>query len=274
MATPIGNLEDITLRALRILREAALVAAEDTRTARFLLNHYDIEVPVTSYYEHNALTKLDRIMTALETGDVAIISEAGMPGLADPGYRLITAAIEKGITVVPIPGPSAIPTALVVSGLPTDSFVYLGFLPRKTAARRQLLSQWKTERRTLVVFETPHRLQDSLADILAMLGDRPVAVARELTKLHEQVLRGKTSELLTHFQEEAPRGEIVLVIGGETEETRAEWSKDRIREALRVLLAEGLSKSQAARRVARQSNWTRSKVYDVAIELPHESAET
>src|SRR5689334_13374501 len=170
--TPIGNLEDITLRALRILREVSLIAAEDTRTTRVLLQHYEIRTPLTSYHEHNKLTKLDAIFAALESGDVALVSDAGTPGISDPGYELVRQAIEQGIRIESLPGPSAITTALVGSGLPTDGFVYLGFLPRKDRALHDFLASVATERRTLVAYESPNRLTDTLKMIQTALGDR------------------------------------------------------------------------------------------------------
>ena len=214
VATPIGNLEDISLRALRLLKEVKLIAAEDTRTTRHLLNVYNIKTPVTSYHEHSKKAKLDYLLNYLKSGDLALVSEAGMPGLSDPGYRLIVAAIERGIPVVPIPGPSAVITALVVSGLPTDQFVYLGFLPRRPKQRQRLFSSLVDERRTMVAFESPHRLQETLSDIEEILGDRRIAVSRELTKVHEEIFRGRVSEARRHFTE--PRGEFSLVIEGKT----------------------------------------------------------
>src|SRR5690348_16920220 len=174
--TPIGNLEDITLRALRILREVTLIAAEDTRTSRILLQHYQITTPLTSYHEHNKLTKLDAIFDALSKGDVALISDAGTPGISDPGYELIGAAIERGVKVEPLPGASAIITGVVGSGLPTDSFLYLGFLPRKSNALRQFFESVAGEIHTLIAYESPNRLDDTLAMALSVLGDRPACV--------------------------------------------------------------------------------------------------
>lgn len=268
VATPIGNWEDITLRALRVLSEVGLVAAEDTRTAQQLLDHYDIQKPITSYYEHNAALKLDRILEALQQQDVALISEAGMPGLSDPGYRLINAAIEAELPVVPVPGATAAITALVVSGLPTDSFVYLGFLPRKAAARRQALRPWRQERRTLIAYEAPHRLVACLADIQRELGDRPLAVAREMTKTYEETLRGTASEIMAHFQQAPPRGEITLVIGGAGAMEQAPWPADRVIDRLETLLQDGLPKTDASKLVAEEAHWPRRKVYKLAIDLP------
>jgi 16S rRNA (cytidine1402-2'-O)-methyltransferase len=212
IATPIGNLEDITLRALRVLGEVQLIAAEDTRTARKLLNRYNIKTRLTSYFEHNKRMKMPVLLEMLEEQDIALISEAGMPGISDPGYELIKAAIEKDIQVVALPGSSAVTTALAVSGLPADQFVYLGFLPRKKGEKRTLMASVKDEPRTLLCFESPYRVVDSLAAMLEVLGDRNVAVCREMTKLHEEVFRGPLSSAVKHFQK--PRGEFTIVIQG------------------------------------------------------------
>ncbi|HUX76303.1 MAG TPA: 16S rRNA (cytidine(1402)-2'-O)-methyltransferase [Anaerolineae bacterium] len=264
VGTPIGNLEDITLRALRVLKEVALIAAEDTRRARILARRYEIESPITSYFEGNKLAKLETVLRALDAGDVALISEAGMPGLSDPGYELVRAAIERGYPVVPVPGPSAPVTALVVSGLPSDSFLYLGFLPRRQPERRRLLAEVAQEQRTLVAFEVRHRLRRSLADVEAVLGDRPLAVCRELTKLYEEVWRGTVREARDHFDEVEPRGEFTLVIEGAPQEHVC-WDEDRVRAALDELLAQGLSRPAAARRIAEASGWSRAEVYALGL---------
>ena len=214
IATPIGNLEDISLRALRLLQEVKLIAAEDTRTTRRLLNAYNIKTPLISYHEHSKRAKLDYLLDYLEREDLALVSEAGMPGLSDPGYELIVAAIERGISVVPIPGASAVITALVVSGLPTDQFLYVGFLPRRKGQRQRLLNSIVDEPRTIVAFETPHRLREALSDIEEILGNRRLSVCRELTKVHEEIFRGRVSQAREHFAE--PRGEFSLVIEGKT----------------------------------------------------------
>jgi len=214
IATPIGNLEDISLRALRLLREVKLIAAEDTRTTRHLLNAHNIRTPLTSYHEHSKKAKLDYLLNYLEKEDLALVSEAGTPGLSDPGYELIVAAIEHGISVIPIPGASAVITALVVSGLPTDQFLYLGFLPRRKGQRQRLLSSIVDEPRTIVAFETPHRLKEALSDIEEILGNRRLSVCRELTKVHEEIFRGRVSQAREHFAE--ARGEFTLVIEGKT----------------------------------------------------------
>src|SRR5688572_169005 len=191
VATPIGNLEDMTLRALRILREVSLIAAEDTRTSRVLLNHFEIKTPLTSYHEFNKTAKLQNIYDALAVGDVALISDAGTPGISDPGYELVQGAIEQGYPVIPIPGASAVITALMASGLPTDSFIYAGFLPKKAAGCRSLLESFKQEKRTLIVYESPHRIVETLQIVIEVMGaSRPVCVAREMTKHYEEFFRG------------------------------------------------------------------------------------
>ncbi|MCK4722176.1 MAG: 16S rRNA (cytidine(1402)-2'-O)-methyltransferase, partial [Dehalococcoidia bacterium] len=199
VATPIGNLEDISLRALRLLGQVKLIAAEDTRTTRQLLNTYNIKTPLTSYHEHSKRAKLDYLLECLKEKDVALVSEAGMPGLSDPGYELIAAAIEHGVPVVPVPGASAVITAVVVSGLPAGQFLYLGFLPRRRGDRQRLLQAVADEPRTVVAFEAPHRLLEALKDALEIFGDRKLAVCRELTKVHEEVFRGRLSQAIEHF---------------------------------------------------------------------------
>ena len=254
--TPIGNLEDITLRALRILKEAVLIAAEDTRTTRVLLDRYEIHTPLISYHEHNKLARLDNLFEALMRGDVALVSDAGMPGISDPGFELIREALSRSIVVSVLPGASAVITALVASGLPGDGFMFLGFLPRKDKALRDLLGSIRAERRTLIAYESPNRLTDTLAAIRTALGDRPVAVARELSKLHESIVRGSASEVLAHFTDQPPRGEITLVIGGAIfDPPPAEWDADQVRAALQQRIAAGESRSDAARAIAGESGW-------------------
>jgi 16S rRNA (cytidine1402-2'-O)-methyltransferase len=266
VATPIGNLEDITARALSILRQVQLIAAEDTRHTGRLLSHYDIHTPLTSYHEHNKLIKLERVLSTLQAGDVALVSDAGTPGLNDPGYELVRATLDAGYTVSPIPGPSAPISALVASGLPTDSFLYLGYLPRKSAERRNLLDQVASLPYTLVFLETPHRLVAALQDIREVLGDREMSVAREISKLHEEFFRGKVSQAQTHFQAQAPRGEITLVVAGQSSEAQV-WPEARLRTALVQALELGEPPSQLARRMADASGWPRRKVYDLVIQL-------
>jgi 16S rRNA (cytidine1402-2'-O)-methyltransferase len=264
VATPIGNLEDISLRALRVLREVKLIAAEDTRKTKRLLNAYDIRTPLTSYYEHNKLAKLDHILARLEEGDVALVSEAGMPGIADPGYELITAAGRRNIPVVPVPGPSAVITALAVSGLPTDRFTYIGFLPNRAGPRRRRLESVAAEPGTIVALEAPHRLTAALADILAIFGDRRIAVGRELTKLHEEVFRGTVSGAMKHFTE--PRGEFTLVIEGRTEAGRPEITEDIEKRLYRMYL-EGVRAKEAVTSMAAESGLPRKELYQAWLRL-------
>jgi 16S rRNA (cytidine1402-2'-O)-methyltransferase len=257
VATPIGNLEDISLRALRLLKQVKLIAAEDTRATRHLLNHYDINTPLTSYHEHNKQAKLNYLIGRLEQEDVALVSEAGMPGLSDPGYELITAAIEHGIPVVPIPGPSAVVMALVVSGLPTDQFLYLGFLPRRQGLRRRLLKSVADEPWTLVAFEAPHRLEETLKDAMEILGDRKAAVCRELTKVYEEVFRGRLSQAIKHFAQ--PRGEFTLVIEGGTA-TEPEIGQELEKELLK-LYRQGAGAREAVARLSESSGISKKKLY-------------
>ena len=263
VATPIGNLEDISLRALRILKEVKIIAAEDTRKTRRLLNHYSIATPMTSYYQHNKLVKLTRMLDYLEEGDMALVSEAGMPGISDPGYELIIVAIEHGIAVVPIPGASAVTTALAVSGLAPDRFTFLGFLPNKSAARRRVLESVVAEKGTLIILEAPHRLQDALKDILAILGDRRLAACRELTKLHEEIFRGIVSEALAHFM--APKGEFTLVIEGSKAESPKELTKE-ISQKLHDLHSAGVSAKEAIAGVAAETGLSKRELYRALLE--------
>ena len=260
VATPIGNLEDVTLRALRILSEAPLIAAEDTRTIRKLLTHHQIRAPrLLSYTERNRRARTPIILATLQEGDVALVSEAGTPGISDPGVHLVEAAVAAGHAVVPVPGPSALTAALAASGLPTRRFHYLGFLPRRAAQRRQLLREVAGLPDTLVDFEAPHRLREALADLLEALGDRRIAVCRELTKLHEEIFRGTLSEALTHFAQ--PRGEFTLVIEGVGEAKPKPQETEDIDEQLRALRRQGLRARDAVREVARRTGHSHREVY-------------
>lgn len=270
VATPIGNLEDVTLRALRILREVNLIAAEDTRTTRKLLTHYDIHTPLTSFHDFSGREKRQHLMDILSNQDVALVSEAGMPGISDPGFDLIRDAIAMGIAVVPIPGPSALIAALAVSGLPTDKFLYLGFLPRRAKERRTLFQSVAHLPVTLVAFEAPHRLLDSLSDALTVLGNRPVAVARELTKLYEEIWRGTLSGAIAHFEATGPRGEFTLVIGG-AEEKPSVWNVEQVQSALAEQRAAGVPGREAAKIVAQRSGWSPRAVYQIWVEMSNES---
>jgi 16S rRNA (cytidine1402-2'-O)-methyltransferase len=221
VATPIGNLEDITLRALRVLREVELIATEDTRRTRILLQHYQIDTPLTSLYEHNEGHKAPILIRRLHEGlSIALVSEAGTPLLSDPGYRLLQLAIAAGITVVPIPGPAALVAAITVAGLPTDRFVFEGFLPKKPGKRRKRLESLSAELRTLIFYESPRRVSAVLDDMQAQWGDRRVVVARELTKRFEEILRGRITEVRAHLEQHPPQGEVTLVVEGAVSEAR------------------------------------------------------
>lgn len=264
VATPIGNLKDITLRALEVLRQVDLIAAEDTRVTARLLQHYDIHTPMTSYFEHNKLQKLDTILAALETGDVALVSDAGMPGINDPGYELINAVIAAGFPARVVPGPSAPVAALVLSGLPTDRFLYLGYVPRRRNERQRRFREVLAEPGTLIFLETPHRLVDTLADAVDVFGpQRRAAVARELTKVHEEVVRGPLADLLAHFRDHPPRGEIVLLIAGSGTQRRPQVDPARVQEAMEMLQQAGVSRSQAARIIARVLGIPKREVYNI-----------
>jgi 16S rRNA (cytidine1402-2'-O)-methyltransferase len=258
VATPIGNLEDITLRAIRVLKEVKLIAAEDTRQTRILLNKYDIRTPLTSYHEHNKLTRLDYILTRLQNDDVALVSDAGMPGISDPGYELIQAVNQANIRLIPVPGPSVPVTALVVSGLPTDSFYYLGFLPPRASARRRFLVAVSQIKQTIILFESPHRLPESLQDLLDILGDRKIAVCREMTKIYEEVFRGNITEAIKHFQE--PRGEFTLVIEG-AKEVIAKFSPEDIIKRLKTLHQSGLTSREAMAVMAEETGIPHKEIY-------------
>jgi 16S rRNA (cytidine1402-2'-O)-methyltransferase len=265
VSTPIGNLEDISQRALRILSEVPLVAAEDTRHTRRLLDRYKLAPNLISYHEHNKEPRLGQMLKALDEGDVAVVSDAGAPGLSDPGYELVRAAWEAGHQVSPIPGPSAPVAALTASGLPSDRFLYLGYLPRRQAERREMIETVSRLPWTLVAFETPHRLRQSLRDLESLLGaDRAAAVCRELTKVHEEFVRGSLAEVREHFDGNAPVGEITLIIQGAEAEPR--WTEQAVRESLAAALEQGQSVAQAARQVARLSGWPRQEVYRMALE--------
>jgi 16S rRNA (cytidine1402-2'-O)-methyltransferase len=264
VATPIGNLEDISLRALRVLREVKLIAAEDTRRTRRLLSTYNIKTPMTSYYEHNKQTKLDYILDCLREGDIALVSEAGMPGISDPGYELIVAASQRGIPVVPVPGPSAVTTALAISGLPTDRFTYIGFLPHKTNARRRALESVASAAGTIIALESPHRLLAAINDILLILGDRRIAVCRELTKLHEEVFRGRVSEVIKHFTE--PRGEFTLVIEGKGKNDKPELTKD-VEKQLHQIYLSGTKAKEAIAIMAGETGLSRKELYQAWLRL-------
>ena len=264
VGTPIGNLEDLTLRALRVLREVDLIACEDTRHTQKLLNRFQIEKQTTSYQEHNELTKAPELILRLEKGSqIALVSDAGMPGISDPGYRLVHLCLRHNIPVVPVPGPSAVVAVLAISGLPTHAFQFLGFLPARKNQRRKFFERLQDFRGTTIVFESPRRVVAALEDALVVLGDRPSVVAREVTKLHEEFLRGRCSEVLENLRKrpEIP-GEITLLFGGEHEEppaaVRAKPLKERVQELMRE---QSLSRMEALKTAARERRISKSQAY-------------
>lgn len=267
VATPIGNLEDLTHRAERVLAEVSQVAAEDTRRTGLLLRHLGLDTPLVSLHAHNEASRIERVLDWLDAGDdVALVSDAGTPLVSDPGARLVTAVAEAGHTVVPVPGPSAVLAALVGSGLPTDRFCFLGFVPRKGRSRTSTLERIAGSTETCIVFESPERLVPLLEALEPHLGvERRVAVGRELTKLHEEFLRGPAGELAHRFRTQAPRGEVSLVIEGRAAER--EEDPEVVRSRARLLLDEGLSASQVAKELARSAGVSRNQAYDMVQEL-------
>ena len=269
VATPIGNLGDITLRALRVLKEADMIACEDTRQTQKLLNHYGITTRTTSYHEHNEMTRAPELVLELEQGArIALVTDAGMPGISDPGFRLISLAIRHHLPVVPIPGASAFLAALVASGLPTDSFRFSGFLPAKRGQRRQLLESIRESPRTQVFYEAPHRVKEALSDVVEVLGkDRHVVIAREVTKIHEEFLRGHANEVLETLNARGDiKGEITLLIGkAEESPTRVgtgAFARPAIRQRLQQLMAEeNLDEKAALKKVAKEMGVSKSEVY-------------
>jgi len=267
VSTPIGNLEDITLRALRILKEVDLIAAEDTRRTRQLLSHYGIHKPLLSYHEHNRRMREESLLEELRKGmSVALVTDAGTPGISDPGEHLVRRAVQESIPLVPIPGPSALAAALSVSGLPTDSFLFYGFLPSKATGRQKLLHSLKERAETLIFYESPKRLRPFLEDAWQILGERQVVVAREMTKVYEEVYRGTTSEVLRKLGEEDIKGEVTIVMEGCTLPARIEGAS--IGEALEYYFHQvGLSVKEAIDRVAEELRVSRRQVYRESLRL-------
>jgi len=271
VATPIGNLADLTLRGLSTLREVDLIAAEDTRVTRKLLSHYGIETPMTPYHQHSVGRKAERLVAMLEDGkNIALVSDAGTPGISDPGHELITLTIAQQIAVVAIPGPNAIITALIVSGLSTRRFAFDGFPPRQSGERRAFFESLRNERRTMVFYESPHRLLRTLKDMLAVFGDREAAVVREATKMFEEVHRGTISSARDRFTEVKPKGEITLVVAGAGAEPPEAFA-DQVEDALRRFLAEGMSERDAVRRAAALYPMPRKEVYRRMLNMKEES---
>lgn len=270
VGTPIGNLEDITLRALRTLREADQIAAEDTRHTQKLLQHYQIARPLVSYHEHNEMTRAPELLIALEQGaKIALVSDAGMPLVSDPGHRLVTLCLRHQIPVVPVPGPSALLAALSASGLPNEEFLFVGFLPQRSGERRRALERLRIEDRTIIFYEAPHRIAECVADAREILGDRPACLAREVTKLHEEFRRGKLSVIANSLEEQPARGEITLLIGaavpGEAgaHVDSAQSLSDRVEELMRQAK---LDRKDALKLAAKERGLTRRAAYDRIVE--------
>jgi len=261
VATPIGNLEDMSPRAVRILKEASLIAAEDTRHTGKLLKHFEIETPQTSYYEHNKASKLDHIIEKLASGDVALVSDAGTPAINDPGYELVSATLASGFDVVPVPGPSAPITALTASGLPTDSFLYLGYLPHKTSERQKFVGQVVGMPYTLIFLESPYRVVESLEDLLSILGDRRICVAREMTKMFEEYWRGNISGAVEYFKSQPARGEFTLVVEGKPKDEDGRWREEQLLDAIQSELKKDRSAKEISADLAKQSGWSKKDIY-------------
>jgi 16S rRNA (cytidine1402-2'-O)-methyltransferase len=272
VGTPIGNLEDMTFRAVRILQTVDLIAAEDTRHTGKLLQHFAVKTPQISYHEHNRNARIPELLERLKTGtSIALVTDAGMPGISDPGYELVRDCVDHQIPIVPIPGASAVITALSASGLPSDRFVFEGFLPAKSQARRSQLESLQTDSRTLIFYESPHRLRPTLQDMAAVLGsDRSITLARELTKLHEEFWRGTIQQAIEHYQTRDPQGEFTLVVSG-AKVTPFILSEAAILAELQTLLAQGLSRSDASRQLAQQTALPRRQIYQLALSIPDPS---
>jgi len=265
--TPIGNLEDITLRALRVLGEVDTILAEDTRHTRRLLQHFDIRTPLLSYHEHNKRSRIGEVLTQLEAGDVALVSDAGMPSISDPGFELVQAALAADVQVEVLPGPSAVTTAVVTAALPARGFLFLGFLPRSGSARRSLLDEVRGLPYTLVFFEAPHRLRAALGDIEAVLGNRECVVARELTKIHEEVVRGDVASARRRFEAGEPRGEITLIVAGASFAV-AHNADDALAE-MRRMVDGGADRNAAVTRVMALYGTPRNRAYAMWLNARH-----
>jgi 16S rRNA (cytidine1402-2'-O)-methyltransferase len=264
VATPIGNLDDITLRALRVLKEVDVVAAEDTRHTQVLLNHYGIQRPLTSYHEHNEKTKAeDLVKRLLEGQDIALVSDAGTPAISDPGFRLVAQAVDAGIRIIPLPGASALTAVLSAAGLPTDRVAFEGFLPVKKKQRREKLQALRDEARTLVFYEAPHRLAEALDDIYQLLGDRKAVLAREVSKVHEEFLRGRISELIHALQRREIRGEFTLIVSGSTGETPV--NEDRLKAEIHELHLRGMRVKEIAEVLGEKFGYPKKEIYRLAL---------
>ena len=267
VGTPIGNLEDMTFRAVRILQTVALIAAEDTRHTGKLLHHFQIDTPQISYHDHNRHSRTAELIERLEAGkSIALVTDAGMPGISDPGYELVKACAEVAIPVVPIPGPTAAIAALIASGLPCDRFIFEGFLPAKAQARRAHLEVLQTEPRTLILYEAPHRLRQTLQDFLLLGADRQIVLARELTKRYEEIWRGTVAAAIEYYSHHEPQGEFTIVVAG-AEVTQPVLSEATLKTELQNLLNQGLSRSDASRQLAKQTALPRRQLYQLALAL-------
>jgi len=269
VATPIGNLDDMTFRAVKTLQTVDVIAAEDTRHTGKLLQHFQITTPQISYHDHNRLSRIPELVEKLKTGkSIALVSDAGTPGISDPGQELVAACIEEGITVVPIPGSTALIAALISSGLKTDRFVFEGFLPTKDKERHDRLAQIQAEPRTLIFYEAPHRLRTTLTDFQTTLGgDRRLAVARELTKYHEEFWYGCLDQAVDYFADHEPKGEFCLVLAGSAPPDQPVLSPDTLRTELKALLGQGMSRSQASRHLADITQLPRRQLYQLSLEI-------
>jgi 16S rRNA (cytidine1402-2'-O)-methyltransferase len=264
VATPIGNLEDITLRAVRVLREVDVVAAEDTRHTQILLSHHDIHTPLTSYHEHNEKTKSEELVTRLGRGqNIALVSDAGTPAISDPGFRLVIQAIRAGVRIIPIPGASALTAVLSASGLPTDRFVFEGFLPARKGPRREKLQTLRDETRTLIFYEAPHRLKEALGDIHELLGNREAVLAREVSKIHEEFLRGPMSELVRALGGGDIRGEVTLIISGSSGAPGV--NEDRLKAEIGELKGKGLRVKEIAEILGEKFGYPKKEIYRLAL---------
>ena len=270
VGTPIGNLDDLTFRSLATLKKVTLIAAEDTRHTGKLLQHFDISTPQISYHEHNRLSRLDELLNILSQGqDIALVTDAGMPGISDPGYELIKACIEAKIEVVPIPGVTAVITALAVSGLPTERFCFEGFLPGKEKLRQERLESLKTETRTMVFYEAPHKLIKTLEDLRETFGPtRKIVLGRELTKLYEEIWRGTVAEAINlYLANKTPKGEFTIVVMGNNRFDTIQLSDEELKRELQQIIERGVSRSQASRQLAQVTNLSRSRLYKLALEI-------
>jgi len=266
VATPIGNLEDITLRAIRVLKEVSLIAAEDTRHTQILLSRYDIHTPLTSYHEHNERTKAQPLVERIVRGEsIALLSDAGTPAISDPGYRLVVEAVRAGVRIIPLPGPSAVAAVLSASGLPTDRFVFEGFLPAKKQERRAKLQALRNETRTVILYEAPHRVKESLVDMQLILGDREIVIGREVSKVHEEFLRGMIGEILVQLADREIKGEITIVVRGSSEGVQV--AEEELKAAISQLAAGGMGVKPISEFLGQRYQLSKRKIYQMALQM-------